>query len=63
QVHRDEDKYFPGIEDEPAIHPAPIKTDFAPPRSRKSHASKHHTSTKHISSKTRHSKKTVAQKT
>jgi len=67
QVHRDEDKYFPGIEDEPAIHPAPIKTDFAPPRARKSHASHHHTSSntssKKISSKTHHSKKTVAQKT
>ncbi len=57
QVHRDEAKYFPGIEDEPAIRPAPIKTDFAPPkRSKKSHT--HHTSTK-----SHHSKKTVAQKT
>ena len=34
QVHRDEDKYFPGIADEPAIRPAPIKTDFAPTRAR-----------------------------
>jgi membrane-bound lytic murein transglycosylase D len=59
QVHRYEDKYFPGIEDEEAIRPAPIKTDFAPPRRhRKSHSSHlHHASTKH------HSKKTVAQKT
>ena len=39
QVHRDEDKYFPGIEDEAAIRPAPIKTDFAPKHSKKSHAS------------------------
>ncbi len=61
QVHRDEDKYFPGIEDEPAIRPAPIKADFAPRRARKSHASHaRHIST---SSKTRHSKKTVAQNT
>ncbi|MGA7870304.1 MAG: lytic transglycosylase domain-containing protein [Candidatus Binatus sp.] len=59
QVHRNEDKYFPGIEDEPAIRPAPIKTDFAPPkRSRRSHASHHH-----ASSKTHHSKRTVAQNT
>ena len=61
QVHRDEDKYFPGIEDEPAIRPAPIKTDFAPPRARKSHTSHHRTSSK-TTSKTHHSKKTVAQK-
>ncbi|MFZ2063789.1 MAG: lytic transglycosylase domain-containing protein [Candidatus Binatus sp.] len=60
QVHRDEEKYFPGIEDEPAIRPAPIKTDFAPPRhSKKSHASH----TRHTASKTHHSKKTLAQKT
>jgi peptidoglycan lytic transglycosylase D len=61
QVHRDEDKYFPGIADEEAIRPAPIKTDFAPKRALKSHASHHHTS--HTSAKTpHHSKKTVAQK-
>ena len=63
QVHRDEDKYFPGIEDEPEIRPAPIKTDFAPARARKLHASHHHTSSKKITTKTHHSKKTVAQKT
>ncbi|MGA9721365.1 MAG: lytic transglycosylase domain-containing protein [Candidatus Binatus sp.] len=62
QVHRDEDKYFPGIADEEAIRPAPIKADFAPPkRSKKSHSS--HTSHTHkTSAKTHHSKKTVAQK-
>src|ERR1700691_5887878 len=61
QVHRDEDKYFPGIEDEPAIRPAPIKTDFAPPRrAGKAHVSRiHH----HTASKTHHTKKTVAQNT
>jgi len=59
QVHRYEAKYFPGIEDEPAIRPAPIKTDFAPKRSKKSHASHLH----QASSKTHHSKKTVAQNT
>jgi membrane-bound lytic murein transglycosylase D len=59
QVHRDEEKYFPGIEDEPAIRPAPIKADFAPKRSKKSHRSHTH----HASSKTHHSKKTIAQKT
>jgi hypothetical protein len=61
QVHRDEDKYFPGIEDEPAIRPAPIKTDFAPPRrAGKAHVSRiHH----HTVSKTHHTKKTVAQNT
>ncbi len=62
QVHCDEDKYFPGIEDEPTIRPAPIKTDFAPKRAKKSHASHtHHASS--ASSKTHRSKKTVAQKT
>jgi peptidoglycan lytic transglycosylase D len=61
QVHRDEEKYFPGIEDEPGIRPAPIKTDFAPKRAAKPHAShSHHTS--HASKTTHHSKKTVAQK-
>ena len=61
QVHRDEDKYFPGIADEEAIRPAPIKTDFAPPKhSKKSHASHTH---KTSSKTTHHSKKTVAQKT
>jgi peptidoglycan lytic transglycosylase D len=66
QVHRDEEKYFPGIEDEPAIRPAPIKTDFAPPRrSKKLHGSHavHQASAKTRSSKTHHSKKTLAQKT
>ena len=61
QVHRDEEKYFPGIEDEPGIRPAPIKTDFAPKRAAKPHAShSHHTS--RASKTTHHSKKTVAQK-
>jgi len=60
QVHRYEDKYFPGIEDEASITPKPIKTDFAPPRhSRKSHHSSH---LRHASAKKHHSKKTVAQK-
>src|SRR5580658_1400606 len=61
QVHRDEDKYFPGIEDEPAIRPAPIKTDFARPRrAAKSHVSHiHH----HTAAKTHHTKKTIAQNT
>jgi len=58
QVHRDEDKYFPGIEDEPTIRPAPIKADFAPRRSKKSHTRHHHTA-----SKSGHARKTVAQKT
>src|SRR5208337_2347129 len=57
QVHRYEDKYFPGIEDEPAIRPARVNTDFAPPkRSKKSHSSHAH----RASSKIHHSKKTVA---
>jgi membrane-bound lytic murein transglycosylase D len=62
QVHRYEDKYFPGIEDEAAIRPAPIKTDFPRPK----HSTKSHTShLHHASSKTtaHHAKKTVAQKT
>jgi membrane-bound lytic murein transglycosylase D len=76
QVHHDEDKYFPGIEDEPSIRPAVIKTDFAPKRARKAHATHfvraaHHVAVKaqssktHSSSKTHHStpKKTVAQNT
>jgi membrane-bound lytic murein transglycosylase D len=67
QVHRDEEKYFPGIEDEPGIRPPPIKTDFAPKRARKAHASHtvHQASSKTRSSTKNHhsSKKTVAQKT
>jgi membrane-bound lytic murein transglycosylase D len=67
QVHHDEEKYFPGIEDEPAIRPAPIKTDFAPKRARKSHASHpvHQASSKTRSAARTHhsSKKTLAQKT
>jgi membrane-bound lytic murein transglycosylase D len=76
QVHHDEDKYFPGIEDEPSIRPAVIKTDFAPKRARKAHATHfvhtaHHAAVKaqssktQSSSKTHHStpKKTVAQNT
>ena len=64
QVHRDEDKYFPGIEDEPEIRPAPIKADFArPKRSKKSHASHAHKTSTKTSSKTHHSKKAAAQKT
>ena len=59
QVHRYEDKYFPGIEDEPGIRPAPIKTDFAPKRSKKTHASHTH----RASSKAHHPNKTVAQTT
>jgi membrane-bound lytic murein transglycosylase D len=59
QVHRDEEKYFPGIEDEPAIRPAPVRADFAPKHSKKSHTSH----VRHAASKTHHSKKTVAQKT
>lgn len=60
QVHRDEEKYFPGIEDEAAIKPAPIKTDFPRPR----HSTKSHRShLRHVVAKTHHSKKTVAQKT
>jgi membrane-bound lytic murein transglycosylase D len=61
QVHRYEDKYFPGIADEDTIHPAPIKADFARPKhsAKKSHSSHvHHTASKH-----HHSKKTVAQNT
>jgi membrane-bound lytic murein transglycosylase D len=63
QVHRYEDKYFPGIEDEAAIRPAPIKTDFAPPRRSKSHTLRH-AAVHHAASKTtHHAKKSVAQKT
>ncbi len=62
QVHRDEEKYFPGIEDEPAIRPAPIKTDFAPRRAAKGHASHSHHHSRASSKTTHHSKKTLAQK-
>jgi peptidoglycan lytic transglycosylase D len=54
QVHRYEDKYFPGIGEEEMIRPAPIKCDFAPPpRARRSRARLHH-----VSSKTAHKTKT-----
>ena len=56
QVHRDEEKYFPGIEDEPGIRPAPIKTDFAPKRAAKPHAS-HSLRTARASKTTHHSKR------
>jgi membrane-bound lytic murein transglycosylase D len=55
QVHHDEEKYFPGIEDEPMIRPAPVRADFAPKHSKKSH-------TRHTASKSHHAKKTAAQK-
>lgn len=58
QVHRYEDKYFPGIEYEPTIRPAPIKADFAPPKHSKKKSSHsahvHRTSAKHV-----HPKKVV----
>ena len=37
QIHQEEDKYFPDLKYADAIPPPPIKTDFAPPRSRHSH--------------------------
>jgi hypothetical protein len=46
QVHRYESKYFPGIEDEDAIKPAPIRVDFAPPKRSKHKRHIHHISTK-----------------
>jgi membrane-bound lytic murein transglycosylase D len=54
QVHRYEDKYFPGIADEETIRPAPIKCDFAPPRSTRRSRSK----LRHVSTKTAHKAKT-----
>lgn len=62
QVHRYEDKYFPGIEYESAIRPAPIKTDFAPPRRSKKKSS-HSVRLHRVSTKTAHSKKTVQHNT
>lgn len=53
QVHRYEDKYFPGIADEATIRPAPIKCDFAPPRSARRSRGK----VRHVSSKTSHRSK------
>ncbi|HYR79772.1 MAG TPA: lytic transglycosylase domain-containing protein, partial [Candidatus Dormibacteraeota bacterium] len=61
QVHRYEDAYFPGIGDEDTIRPAPIKADFARPKSSKK--SSHTTRVHHTGSKRHHSKKTVEQKT
>jgi membrane-bound lytic murein transglycosylase D len=58
QVHRYEDKYFPGIEYESAIRPAPIKTDFAPSRRSKKKSS-HPVRLHRVSTKSAHSKKTV----
>ena len=37
QIHQDEDKYFPDLKYSDAIAPPPVRTDFAPPRSRHSH--------------------------
>lgn len=59
QVHRYEDKYFPGIENEETIRPKPIKCDFAPRKrtTRKSPV------LKRASVKTSHPKKTAKQHT
>jgi membrane-bound lytic murein transglycosylase D len=63
QVHRYEDKYFPGIADEDTIHPAPIKADFARPKHSAKKSSSHSSHVHHTTSKHHHSKKTVAQNT
>ena len=63
QVHRYEDKYFPGIEDEEAIRPAPIKADFARPKHTSAKKSSHASHVHRTSTKRHHSKKTVEQKT
>jgi membrane-bound lytic murein transglycosylase D len=59
QVHRYEDKYFPGIEYEAAIRPAPIKCDFTP----RKRTTRKTTGLKRASVKTGHPKKTAKQKT
>jgi membrane-bound lytic murein transglycosylase D len=70
QVHRYEDRYFPGIDGEATIRPAPIKCDFTPRRSAKKtgHVTRisttgHPPRVNHISTKARRAKKTAQQKT
>jgi hypothetical protein len=62
QVHRYEDKYFPGIENEPTIRPAPIKADFTPARRSKKKSS-HAAPVHHVSAKRTHAKKVVQHNT
>ncbi len=55
QIHNDEEKYFPGIEDEPAIAPRPISEITAYPRH-------HRTSLHRVSTHTRHHRRVRAQR-
>jgi len=58
QVHRYEDKYFPGIADEAAIRPPKVKCDLA-----RAHTSKKpHSSASAVSSKSHHRKKPAVRK-
>lgn len=55
QIHQDEDKYFPDLKYAEAIPPPPVKTDFAPPRTRHSHhGSVHRVVTHHSHHSQRH---------
>lgn len=48
QIHQDEEKYFPDLKYAEVPAPPPVKTDFAPPRSRHSrHGSLHRVVTHH----------------
>jgi membrane-bound lytic murein transglycosylase D len=56
QIHDDEDKYFPGIEDEPTITPRPVSEIVA-------HPQRHHRSSVHrVSTHTHHHRRVKAQR-
>lgn len=61
QIHQDEDKYFPDLKYADAIAPPPIKTDFAPPRSRHSRHGSLHRVVAHRSRHSLHRGHTVRQ--
>jgi len=61
QIHQDEDKYFPDLKYAEVPAPPPIKTDFAPPRSRHSHHGSLHRVVAHRSRHSPHHGHTVHQ--
>ena len=61
QIHKDEDKYFPDLKYAEVPAPPPIKTDFAPPRSRHAHHGSLHRASAHSSHHSPHRGHTVHQ--
>jgi membrane-bound lytic murein transglycosylase D len=61
QIHQDEEKYFPDLKYAEVPAPPPIKTDFAPPRSRHSHHGSLHRVVAHHGRHSQHHTHTVHQ--